>query len=181
MNKKFQQSCQWDERRERPGRILVVALEGHHSVVRLGPLRATVEGGRRWNGLLSFAPYVTSYAVRAGERVHIVHDVTGQCATLRRKQGKAVRNGFCRYHSPFAPTFGRVWGDRYRPFLFFPKLECWGFPTTPRLFRSVERCGHSPPVCRTDGRTDGQTDGIGIAYRTERCDARSVRPQNRKY
>ena len=32
------------------------------------------------NGLLSFAPYVTvvtSYAVRAGERVHIVHDVTG--------------------------------------------------------------------------------------------------------
>ena len=29
------------------------------------------EGGRRWNGLLSLAPYVTSYAVRAGEKVHI--------------------------------------------------------------------------------------------------------------
>ena len=46
-NKKCQQSCQWDERRERPGRILVVALEGHHSVVRLGPLRATVVLFRR--------------------------------------------------------------------------------------------------------------------------------------
>ena len=119
---------------------------------------------------------MTSYAVRAGERVHIVHDVTGKCVTLHRIQGRAMRNWFCRYHSPFAPKFGRVWGDRYRPFLFFPKLECWGFPTTPRLFRSVERCGHSPPVWRTDGRTDG----IGIAYRTERCSVAAFVPNTNR-
>ena len=81
----YQQSCQWDERRERPGRILVVALEGHHSVVRLGPLRATVVLFRRRLTMERPAviwPYVTSYAVWAGERVHIVHVVNreGRCA-----------------------------------------------------------------------------------------------------
>ena len=60
------------------------------------------------------------------------------------------------------PKFGGVLGWPIWTKFTFLKLDFWDVLTTPRLYRSVERCSHRSQVCQTDIQID-DCQGAGSA------------------